>query len=199
MFDQLTQLVAESSAWAYVVVLLFAVVDAVLPVAPSETAVITAGVVAVSGDLSLPVVIAAAAVGAFAGDNLAYGIGRRYGTRVTDRFFRGEKAKRRLDWASTKLEERGGELIAVARFIPGGRTAVTLTAGLTRFPWRRFAVFDAIAALIWAGYAALLGYFGGQAFEHQPWKGLLVALGIAFAVTLGTELVRWLLRRRRRT
>ncbi|WAX56253.1 DedA family protein [Jatrophihabitans cynanchi] len=199
MFDQLTQLVAEASAWAYVVVLLFAVVDAVLPVVPSETAVITAGVVAVSGDLSLPVVIAAAAVGAFAGDNLAYGIGRRYGTRVTDRFFRGEKAKRRLDWASTKLEERGGELIAVARFIPGGRTAVTLTAGLTRFPWRRFAVFDAIAALIWAGYAALLGYFGGQAFEHQPWKGLLVALGIAFAVTLGTELVRWLLRRRRRT
>jgi membrane protein DedA with SNARE-associated domain len=199
VFNQFTHLVAEASAWAYVVVLLFAVVDAVLPVVPSETAVITAGVVAVSGDLSLPLVIAAAAVGAFAGDNLAYGIGRRYGTRAKERFFRGDKAKRRVKWASTQLEQRGGELIAVARFIPGGRTAVTLTAGLTRFPWRRFAVFDAIAALIWAGYAALLGYFGGQAFEHQPWKGLLVALGIAFAVTLGTELVRWLLRRRRRT
>jgi membrane-associated protein len=199
MFNQFTHLVAEASAWAYVVVLLFAVVDAVLPVVPSETAVITAGVVAVSGDLSLPLVIVAAAVGAFAGDNLAYGIGRRYGTRAKERFFRGDKAKRRVKWASTQLEQRGGELIAVARFIPGGRTAVTLTAGLTRFPWRRFAVFDAIAALIWAGYAALLGYFGGQAFEHQPWKGLLVALGIAFAVTLGTELVRWLLRRRRRT
>ena len=199
MFEQFTRLVAEASAWAYVVVLLFAVVDAVLPVVPSETAVITAGVVAVSGDLSLPVVIAAAAVGAFAGDNLAYGIGRRYGTRAKERFFRGEKSKRRVKWASTQLEQRGGELIAVARFIPGGRTAVTLTAGLTRFPWRRFAVFDAIAALIWACYAALLGYFGGQAFEHQPWKGLLVALGIAFAVTLGTELVRWSLRRRRRT
>jgi membrane-associated protein len=199
VFNQFTHLVAEASAWAYVVVLLFAVVDAVLPVVPSETAVITAGVVAVSGDLSLPLVIVAAAVGAFAGDNLAYGIGRRYGTRAKERFFRGDKAKRRVKWASTQLEQRGGELIAVARFIPGGRTAVTLTAGLTRFPWRRFAVFDAIAALIWAGYAALLGYFGGQAFEHQPWKGLLVALGIAFAVTLGTELVRWLLRRRRRT
>lgn len=196
MFDQFTHLVAEASAWAYVVVLVFAVVDAVLPVVPSETAVITAGVVAVSGDLSLPLVIAAAALGAFGGDNLAYGIGRRYGTRAKERFFRGEKAKRRVEWASTQLEHRGGELIAVARFIPGGRTAVTLTAGLTRFPWRRFAVFDAIAAVIWAGYAALLGYFGGQAFEHQPWKGLLVALGIAFAVTLGTELVRWLLRRR---
>jgi membrane-associated protein len=170
---------------------------AVLPVVPSETAVITAGVVATAGDLSLPLVIAAAAAGAFAGDNLAYGVGRRYGIRVTHRFFRGRKAQHRIDWAKTQLDQRGGELIAVGRFIPGGRTAVTLTAGLTHFPWKRFALFDAIAAIIWAGYAALLGYFGGHAFERQPWKGLLLALGIAFALTLVTELVRSMLRRRR--
>jgi membrane protein DedA with SNARE-associated domain len=198
MFDQFTHLVAEASGWAYVVVLLFAVLDAVIPVVPSETAVITAGVVAVRGDLFLPLVIAAAAVGAFAGDNLAYGIGYRYGVRAKERFFHGEKATRRVDWASKQLDERGGELIAVGRFIPGGRTAITLTAGLTHFPWRRFALFDAIAAVIWAGYAALLGYFGGRAFEHEAWKGLLLALGIAFAVTIGTEVVRALLRRRKK-
>jgi membrane-associated protein len=197
MFDQFTHLVADATGWAYAVVLLFAVIDAVLPVVPSETAVITAGVVATAGDLSLPLVIAAAAAGAFAGDNLAYGIGRRYGIRVTHRFFRGRKAQHRIDWAKTQLDQRGGELIAVGRFIPGGRTAVTLTAGLTHFPWKRFALFDAIAAIIWAGYAALLGYFGGHAFERQPWKGLLLALGIAFALTLVTELVRSMLRRRR--
>lgn len=197
MFDQFTHLVAEASAWAYLIVLLFAVVDAVVPVVPSETAVITAGVVTAAGDLSLPVVILAAASGAFLGDNLAYAIGRRYGSRARERFFRGEKAGRRIDWAKRQLDRRGGELIAVARFIPGGRTAVTLTAGLTRFPWKRFAAFDAAAAIIWAGYAALLGYFGGRAFEHQAWKGLLLALGIAFAVSIGTEAVRWLLRRRR--
>lgn len=197
MFDQFTHLVADATGWAYAVVLLFAVIDAVLPVVPSETAVITAGVVATAGELSLPLVIAAAAAGAFAGDNLAYGIGHRYGVRVTDRFFHGRKAQQRIDWAKNQLDQRGGELIAVGRFIPGGRTAVTLTAGLTQFPWRRFAFFDALAAIIWAGYAALLGYFGGRAFEHQPWKGLLLALGIALAVTLGTELVRSVLRRRR--
>jgi membrane-associated protein len=197
MFDQFTHLVADATGWAYAVVLLFAVIDAVLPVVPSETAVITAGVVATAGDLSLPLVIAAAAAGAFAGDNIAYGIGHRYGVRVTDRFFRGRKAQRRIDWAKRQLDQRGGELIAVGRFIPGGRTAVTLTAGLTHFPWRRFAFFDALAAIIWAGYAALLGYFGGHAFERQPWKGLLLALGIAFAVSLGTELIRSVLRRRR--
>ena len=140
----------------------------------------------------------AAAAGAFVGDNLAYAVGRRYGDRVAKRFFTGDKARRRLETAKRQLDQRGGELIAVGRFIPGGRTAITLAAGLTRFPWRRFARYDGVAAVIWAGYAVLLGYFGGHAFEHQAWKGLLLALGIAFAVTVGTEAVRFLLRRRHR-
>jgi membrane protein DedA with SNARE-associated domain len=88
-------------------------------------------------------------------------------------------------------------LIAVARFIPGGRTAVTLSAGTLHFPWRRFAVFDAIAAVLWAAYAALLGYFGGQAFEGAAWKGLIVALATGLALTGLIEVVRWLLKRYR--
>lgn len=198
MFDQFTDLVADASGWAYLVVLALAITDVLLPIVPSETAVITAGVVAAGGDLILPVVIAVAAAGAFLGDNIAYGIGATYGRRPNNRLTRTDKARRRVDWAKRQLDDRGGELIAVARFIPAGRTAVTLTAGVTSFPWRRFARFDAIAALLWAGYAALLGYFGGRAFEKQAWKGLLLALGIAFAITLTVEAVRWLLRRRGR-
>ncbi len=199
MFDQFTQLVADASGWAYAIVFLLAVLDAVVPVVPSETAVITAGVVASGGDLSLPLIIAAAAAGAFVGDNTAYFIGRRFGGRVRARFFSGEKAQRRIAWAEGQLSTRGGELIVVGRFIPGGRTAITLSAGTLGFPWRRFAVFDAVASVVWASYAALLGYLGGRAFEHAPWKGLLLALGIAFAITGGIELVRWALKRRRRT
>jgi membrane protein DedA with SNARE-associated domain len=196
VFDQFTHLVAEASLWAYVVVFLFSAIDAVLPIVPSETAVITAGVVASSGDLFLPIVIGAAALGAFAGDNLAYFLGRRYGARIKERFFSGEKAKRRVAWAERQLTERGGELIAIGRFIPGGRTAVTLSAGTLRFPWHRFAFFDAIAAIVWALYAALLGFFGGRAFEGSAWKGLVVAFAIALAVTGGIEVVRWFMKRR---
>jgi membrane-associated protein len=178
-------------------VFLVAFLDALVPVVPSETTVITAGVVASSGDLTLSLVIAAAATGAFLGDNTAYAVGRRFGDRAATRFFRSEKSQARIRWAQRQLEERGGELIVIARFIPGGRTVVTLSAGMLRFPWRRFALFDAIAAVLWALYAALLGYFGGRAFEHAAWKGLLLALGIAFAVAGGSELVRWWLKRRR--
>lgn len=196
MFGQFTELVSEASGWSYAVVFAVAFLDALLPVVPSETVVITAGVVAAAGDLSLGLVIPVAAAGAFAGDNAAYAVGRRFGARAVERFFSGERARRRVGWAERQLEERGGELVIVARFIPGGRTAVTLSAGLVHFPWPRFAVFDAVASALWASYAALLGYFGGRAFEHAAWKGLLLALGIAFAVAGGVEVVRWALRRR---
>jgi membrane protein DedA with SNARE-associated domain len=176
---------------------LLAYFDALVPVVPSETSVITAGVVASTGDLNLMLVVAAAASGAFLGDNTAYFIGHRFGTRINDRFFSGKKARERVAWAQRQVMERGGELILIARFIPGGRTVVTLSAGTLGYPWRRFVIFDAVAALGWALYAALLGYLGGHAFEKAPWKGLLLALGIAFAVTGTIELVRWYLRRRR--
>jgi membrane protein DedA with SNARE-associated domain len=196
VFSQFTQLVAEASGWAYGIVFLLAFLDVLAPVVPSEASVITAGVVAATGGLYLPLIIAAAACGAFLGDNAAYLVGRRFGPRATERFVRGGKAQKTLEWAERQLTQRGGELIVVARFIPGGRTAVTLGAGTLAFPWRRFAIFDAIAALIWALYASLLGYFGGKAFENAAWIGLLLALGIAFAVTGGVEAVRWYLRRR---
>ena len=82
-----------------------------------------------------------AAGGAFAGDNVSYLLGNRYGRRINDRFFNGEKARKRIAWAQRQVEERGGELIVIARFIPGGRTVVTLSAGTLGYPWRRFILF----------------------------------------------------------
>jgi membrane-associated protein len=196
MFSQFTDLVANASGWAYLIVFVLAVLDALVPVVPSETSVITAGVVASAGDLSLPMVIAAAAAGAFVGDNTAYFVGHRWGGRINDRFFTSEKARERVAWGHRQIEERGGELIVIGRFIPGGRTVVTLSAGTLGYPWRKFVIFDAIAALVWAVYAALLGYLGGHAFEDAPWKGLILALAIAFSVAGAVELVRWYRRRR---
>src|SRR3970282_187119 len=114
----------SGSPWTYVVVLVIAALDAVIPFVPSETTVIAASVLAGDGTLELPLVMGAAAVGATAGDNLSYLIGRTLGRRVTERFFRGPRAQGRLRWASDQLSRRGGSLIVVSRFLPGGRTLV---------------------------------------------------------------------------
>lgn len=195
MFEQLTEYVS-GSPWTYAFLFFVSALDVLVPLVPSEASVITAGVLAGGGDLMLPLVIVFAAAGAITGDNASYWIGRLAGHWVQRRFFSGDR-RERLEWAEKNLRERGGYLIIVGRFIPGGRTAVTLTAGILEMPWRRFIAFDVTAGLIWASYAALLGYFGGKTFEEQPWKGLILAFVIAFGVVVAVETVRWLLRRRR--
>jgi membrane protein DedA with SNARE-associated domain len=194
VFESLTDLVS-GSPWTYAFILGVAALDVVFPAVPSETSVILAGVLAASGDLELIGVIAAGAGGAFFGDNVAYWIGRLAGERLASRFFKGKRRKR-LDWAEEQVEERGGYLIVVGRFIPGGRTAVTLACGFLEMTWLRFIAFDAVAGLLWASYAALLGYFGGKAFEEEPWKGFVLAFIIALVIAGGIEVYRWLKKRR---
>jgi membrane protein DedA with SNARE-associated domain len=186
----------SDSPWTYVIVLLIAALDAVIPFVPSETTVIAASVLAVDGKLELPLIMGAAAAGAVAGDNFSYLIGRTIGRRVTRTFFRGPKAQNRLRWAAEQLSLRGGYLIVVSRFIPGGRTLLTLSAGITRMPWNRFFRFDLLAGCLWAVYAGLLGYVGGRAFESEL-EGIFLGLGLALAITACIEVVRFLLRRRR--
>jgi membrane-associated protein len=194
VFEEFTDYVS-GSPWTYAYLFLVSALDVLIPLVPSEASVITAGVLAGSGDLMLPLVIAFAAAGAIAGDNAAYVIGRLAGKWVHRRFFSGDR-RERLEWAEKNLRERGGYLIVIGRFIPGGRTAVTLTAGIIEMPWRRFIAFDVAAGIVWGSYAGLLGYFGGRTFEEQPWKGLIVAFVIAFGVIAAVETVRWLRRRR---
>jgi hypothetical protein len=81
-------------------------------------------------------------------------------------------------------------MIIGCRFIPGGRTAITLTCGLVGYSRRRFVAATAVAAVIWASYAFLIGRLGGKAFEDQPWLGLLLALGVTVVISAAIEAVR---------
>lgn len=196
MLQSLTETLT-GSMWTYAILFALAAGDAVLPILPSETGVLLGGLLAQRGKLQLEGVIAVAAAGAFVGDSTSYLLGRVLGRRAADRLFRGERATRRLEWATRMLRERGWYLIVVSRFIPGGRTAITFTAGLTRLSYpRRFLPFALLAAATWATYAALLGYLGGATFENDPKLGFLFAFGIALGVTAAVELYRRFVHRR---
>ena len=196
-FNQIADWVS-GAWWSYPLIFSVAMVDAFFPVVPSETVVIIGGNLAATGDLNLGLVILVAAAGALVGDNVSYAIGSLVGERTVKRWFSGEKSQRRLLWAERMLDQRGAYIILIARFIPGGRVAVTFSSGyIPTFPWRRFIVYDAVACALWASYAALLGYFGGKTFENHPWFGLFIALGVALSVGFLVEAVRHLRQRRR--
>ena len=176
------------SLWTYLLLFGICAGDALIPAFPSETALIVCGIQAARGELSLEWVIVCAGAGAFVGDNASYAVGRWLGRPAVKRFFSGEVAQSRLDWARNFLKQRGSYVLIVARFVPGGRTATTFTAGLVHLRWpTRFAPYVFLAAILWSVYGALLGYLGGRIFRDQPIYALLVAFGIAALITVGVE------------
>jgi membrane-associated protein len=182
---------AISSPISYLIALLLPAFDALIPVLPSETAIITLGVAtAGSTDPRIFLLVGLAALGAFLGDNAAYFVGQRLGPFIDRRVFAGEKGARRRAWAESALERYGARIIIVCRFIPGGRTAVTLTCGMIGYRRRTFVAATACAGVIWACYAFLVGRLGGQAFEDRPWAGLLLAFGAALVISGLVEVAR---------
>ena len=199
VFASLFASLQVDSVVSYLVALLLPALDAVIPALPSETAVITLGVAtAGSADPRIALLVACAAAGAFLGDNLCYLLGRRFGPAVERRFFTTPKGKATRAWAERSLARFGTQLILVCRFIPGGRTAVTLTCGLTGYPRRRFVAATAAAGVVWALYAFFIGRLGGRAFESNPWAGLLIAFAATIVITGIIEIGRRLWRRFRK-
>jgi membrane protein DedA with SNARE-associated domain len=197
VFDTLTNYVSGSPT-TYGIVAGVAALDAFFPLVPSETIVITAGVLAGKGHLFVWAVFPAAAIGSFVGDNVSYFVGSKIGDPVARKLFRGEKGQKRLKQAETMLQRNGSILIVAARFIPGGRTATTFAAGTLEFSYRRFVVADAVAGVLWGAYGTGIGYFGGSTFADSTWKPLLLAFGIAVGVAVLLEIYRRVQRARGR-
>lgn len=186
-----------SSYWWFVFVIFgIALLDSVIPVVPSETTVIIGGVAAGQGNQNIALVILAGATGAFCGDNIAYWIGDRFKGRVNAWADKKAGRRARLDGAGHQIKKRGGMLLITARFIPGGRTILTVSSGVTEQPRRWFMFWIAIATTIWASYAGLLGFFFGQAFEDDHTLAFWLAFATALGITGLIELVRWLRERR---
>jgi len=188
-----------SNYWFLAVIAIIAYLDSIIPVVPSETTVIIGGVAVSIGEApySLWMVIACGAGGAFLGDATAYLIGRRFAGRFERRAARREKFRRRLDWAEAQIRARGGLLLITARFIPGGRTILTVSSGITRQPAGWFLRWVAVAVTIWATYAAGLAYIVGKPFKDNHTLAFWVAFGTALGVNIVIEIVRHRRDRRR--
>ena len=189
MFESLIDFV-DGSAWAYAAIFAIVTIDAFFPLVPGETSVIAGAILAANDELSVSFVFAAAMIGALAGDSISYLLGDRFGPSVQRRLFKGEGAAKKLDWARRQLKERGPVIIIAARFVPGGRTAATFSAGVLEYRWRTFFMAALAAAVLWASFTTALGWFGGNAYKDSLWKPLLISLAVALLAAAAGELYR---------
>jgi membrane protein DedA with SNARE-associated domain len=196
--DTVTETLAgliTDSPLTYAIVFGLVALDVLFPILPAEASVLVAAVLAGSGQLSLAWVVVAGALGAFVGDNVAYWIGRKAARPLVERLLGGHAE--RLAQVRRQFHDRGSSFIIVGRFVPGGRTAVAVGAGVLHYPWSRFLAYDVVAAGIWSLQAAIPGYIGGVVFADRPWIGLAIGIVLAVLIAVTIEAIRRANERRR--
>jgi membrane protein DedA with SNARE-associated domain len=157
-----------------------------------ETVLALAGLAAHDGHLRLDAVIAIAAVAGFAGDQLFFWIGRTCEAPLRRRFPGLFKHAPRLERLTARWH---AWVIVLVRFAYGLRIAGPILLGTTRLPAARFALFNAIGALIWAPLVALAGWFLGAAIEN--WIGRLQRAEAWLLIAAAFVILPWLLHRSR--
>lgn len=182
-----------SDALTYLSIFLLIAGDAIVPILPGETTLNAASTAAAGGDLELPLVIMAGALGAIVGDSTLFALARHNRHRVKPQI---ERAKGDARVVSA-LDYLGGNrkiLLVFARYIPGLRFVVNATFGLSDLPYLKFLPWSALGAITWATYTCLLAYWVGSTVEDYP----LASVIISGAITTALISILFLRERRRR-
>ena len=170
---------------------------------PGEIAILLGGVLAFEGQVPLWGAIVAAILGAFIGDAIGYAVGARWGRKLLHGsigrlpIIRHDLHKH-LNSAEAFLERKGGVAVFLGRFTVALRVLVPGLAGMSNLRYRKFALYNALGAIVWGGGFVLLGYFAGAAWRRveseAKWVGFAL-LGLILIGFLADRLIRKRFRR----
>ena len=195
LLQQLVTIFAENGYLAVFIALM--ICGAGLPL-PEDITLVAGGVIAGLGYANVHAMVALAMFGVLLGDCAIFLLGYRHGARILQwRFVARILTPARYAKVQEKFHRYGNRVLFIARFLPGMRTTIYLTAGMThRVSFLRFLLLDGSAALISVPFWVYLGYFGADNHEwlvkwmHRGQSSLWVLIGL---LVLGL----WWKRRRR--
>lgn len=145
---------------------------------PGDTLLLSAGILAASGQFPIELTIGVIALAAVLGDNTGYIIGKTAGKRLFRKedgiIFRQEYVRR----AEQFYEKHGAKTLLIAHYVPIVRSFAPLVAGIARMNRVQFFLYDLIGAVSWAVILTLLGYFFGSRIPHLEDYIHYVLLGI---------------------
>ena len=193
VLDALRTFIVNYGYWAVAVALLCE--NAGIPV-PGETTLLLASFLAYSEHrLSLAWIIVVGTIAATIGDNIGYAIGRHGGRPLLERYQHVFRIPHRSIERGEHLFQRyGAATVFFARFIFGMRIFAGPLAGVLRMPWKAFAVFNLLGAIVWVSVIATVGYLFGR-----HWDALEAAIkrfDLVLAVLVVALVLFWWKRRK---
>lgn len=152
---------------------------------PAEATVLVAAALADQGVLELDQVLAATLLGALAGDQIGYALGRFGGARAAARGGRIGRVWARYEPRAIAMFGRHAMVaVSLARFVSFVRTLMPWFAGMSRVPYGRFLVYDALGVLGWGILSVTAGYLAGAS-----WGRVAEAFGTTAAIVIAAVLL----------
>src|SRR6266581_7967477 len=186
----LQRLLATYGYWA---VFLFVGIESIGIPFPGETMLIVAAIFAgKTHQLSIALVIVAAACGAIVGDNIGFWIGREGGYLVLRRYgkYIGFN-ERKLKVGIYLFRRHGGKVVFFGRFVAVLRAWAAFLAGVNRMLWGRFLLFNALGGIVWATIYGLGGYFLGENIHRLVGPVGTVTIVLAVIIIIASVVFVW--------
>ncbi len=150
---------------------------------PEDVPLLAGGFLCHRALASLHVMIPVAMVGVLGGDFILFGMGRKFGHRVTEhRIIRRLVNPSRLLMAEHLFAQHGAKIIFAGRFLPGLRPMIFMASGVLKVPFWRFAAVNGLAACIHVPTLVLLGKFFGHNLHQIKSDVRTVTNTIALAI-----------------
>jgi membrane protein DedA with SNARE-associated domain len=189
LLQQLIRIFAENGYLAVFIALM--ICGAGLPL-PEDITLIAGGVIAGLGYANVHAMFALAMSGVLLGDCAIFMLGHHYGARIMQwRLVARVLTPSRYAKVQEKFDRYGNRVLFFARFLPGMRTTIYLTAGMThRVSALRFLLIDTLAALISVPFWVYLGYLGADNHQwlmtwmHRGQASLWILVGILVLILL---------------
>lgn len=159
---------------------------------PEDITLVTGGVISGLGYTNVHIMVVVGMLGVLAGDGLMFTAGRIWGHKILKfKPIARVMTPKRYAQVQEKFDKYGNWVLFVARFLPGLRTPIYITAGISRkVSYTRFLMMDGLAALISVPVWVYLGDYGANNIDwlmakvHSFQSGLFVVIGIGAAVLL---------------
>lgn len=191
--SHLAQVIATYGKTTYLLLFLIIFCETglvVTPFLPGDSLLFLIGTFVAKGDFDFILVTGLLTLAAILGDALNYYVGSVFGrgifTRGKVRFLKLEY----LDRTEKFFEKYGAKTIIIARFIPIVRTYAPFVAGVARYAYPQFLLFNVIGACIWVFSLVGIGYYLGELPFVQ--NNLTAVIFLIILLSITPALTEWM-------
>ena len=182
--------------FGYIGIFLLIAIENIFPPIPSEVILLFGGFMTTSTDMNVIGVIIASTLGSLVGAIALYYIGKilnkeRLKKIITSKYGKLLKlTPADIDKADNWFDTKGNKTVFFCRFIPLIRSLISIPAGMSEMPMKKFLIYTIAGSAIWNTALTIAGSIVGEKWEDilaimdQYSHIIVIALAIIFIIAV---------------